>query len=296
LVWVTPDGHEEPLDLEPQPYWWPQVSPDGDQIGLHIMEWENMDFHIYDPRLGTTSRFTRDPANDGYPLWAPDGERVVFWSARQGAVFNLFTRSADGTGSVERLTASPNRQIPHSWGSDGSLVFTEASPDTLTDIWQISIDGDRTPEPVLQAPYDEDRPAVSPDGRLIAYQSNESGAWQIWVRPFPDVESGRWQVGTGGESPEWSPDGRTLYYRGDDAMMAVQIDTTEGFSAAPAFALFEDRYVRETQATNRLGQAYAVAPDGRFLMMKNMPQSGTAAQLIVVRNWFEELNRLVPID
>ena len=298
LVWVNTDGQEEPLGFAPQPYWWPHVSPDGDQIGVHIMEAENMDFHIYDLTSGAILRFTRDPANDGFPLWTPDGKRVVFWSAR-GGPWNLYTRPADRTGQAERLTQSPNLQIPHSFGNDGStLVFTEASPDNSgTDIWKMSIDGDRTPEPVLQGPYNEDQPALSPDGRWIAYQSDESGTWQIVVRPFPDVESDLFPVGAGGVSPEWSPDSQWLYYRGETAMMAVQIDTTGGFSAAPPVALFEDRYVGGSEDTVGIpGQAYAVAPDGRFLMMKDPPQRGRAAQLIVVRNWHLEFTERVPVN
>ena len=292
LFWVNRDGLEEPIDIDPGPYWFPRVSPDGDRIGFHIMA-ANMDIHIHDLRSGATFPLAFDPASDGYPVWSPDGERVVFWSARDTGVVNLFSRTADGTGRVERLTESPNRQAPYSWADGGQvLLFEEQSPETDTDIWKVSIAGERTPEPVLHEPYAERRPAVSPDGRWIAYQSDESGQWQIWVRPFPDVESGRWPVGTGGSSPKWSPDGGELYYRGDNAMMAVPIDTTDGFAAGTAVRLFEDQYVSRAAAANFADQ-YAIAPDGRFLMMKELP---LAAELIVVRNWAEELKQLLPVD
>ena len=295
LFWVSRDGREEPLDLEPRPYWFLHLSPDGGRIGFHIMDPVNMDAHIHDLRSGVTSPFTFDRAIDGYPLWAPDGERIVFWSSRDTGVANLFVRAADGTGSVERLTDSPNRHSPYSWTDDGLIVFTEESPETSSDIWKISIDGDRVPEPVLQEPYAESRSAVSPDGRWIAYQSNESGEWQIWVRPFPDVESGRWPVGTGGMSPKWSPDGRELYYRGDGAMMAVRIDTADEFSAGPAVRLFEDRYVISVSDVGPIPAEYAVAPDGRFLMMKDTSQSERATEVIVVLNWDQELLERVPV-
>ena len=292
LFWVNRDGLEEPVDLDPAPYWFPRVSPDGDRIGFHIMA-ANMDIHVHDLRSGSTSPLTFHQASDGYPVWTPDGEHVVFWSSRETAVMNLFSRPADGTGRVERLTESPNRQAPYSWADRGQLLlFEEQSPDTDTDIWKVSIDGDQTPESVLHEPYAERRPAVSPDGRWIAYQSDESGQWQIWVRPFPDVESGRWPVGTGGITPKWSPDGQELYYRGDNAMMAVRIDTTDGFAPATAVRLFEDRYVIGPVRGNFAGQ-YAVAPDGRFLMVKELPLT---AELIVVRNWAEELRQLLPVD
>ena len=292
LLWVNSDGLEEPIDIDPEPYWFPRVSPDGNRIGFHIMA-ANMDLHIHDLQSGATSPLTFDQAPDGYPVWTPDGERVVFWSGRDTGGWNLFSRRADGTGSVERLTESPNRQAPYSWANEGQLLlFEEQSPATDTDIWKIRIDGDRVPEPVLQEPYGERRPAVSPDGRWLAYQSNESGQWQIWVRPFPDVDSERWPVGTGGMSPKWSPDGHELYYRGDNAMMTVRIDTTDGFSAGTAVRLFEDPYVRSAP-TGNFADHYAIAPDGRFLMMRELPLT---AELIVVRNWAEELKQLFPID
>ena len=292
LFWVNREGLEEPVDLDPGPYWFPRVSPDGGRIGFHIMA-ANMDIRVHDLRSGATSPLTFDQAPDGYPVWTPDGERVVFWSSRETGVMNLFWRPADGTGRAERLTQSPNRQAPYSWADDGQLLlFEEQSPETDTDIWKVSIDGDRPPESVLQESYAERRPAVSPDGRWLAYQSDESGQWQIWVRPFPDVESGRWSIGTGGMSPKWSPDGQELYYRGDDAMMAVRIDTTDGFAAGTVVRLFDDRYVRR-EATGNFADQYAVAPDGRFLMMKELP---LAAELVIVRNWAEELKQLLPVD
>ncbi|MCZ6737274.1 MAG: protein kinase [Actinobacteria bacterium] len=293
LFWVDRDGREEPLDIEPRPYWFPRVSPDGDRIGFHIMDAANMDIHIHDLRSGATSPLTFHESVDGYPLWTPDGGRIVFWSSRDGAP-NLFSRPADGTGSVERLTDSPNRQAPYSWADGGRLLlFEEQSPETETDIWKVSIDGDSTAEPVLSEPYAERRPAISPDGRWIAYQSDESGQWQIWVRPFPDVERGRWPVGDG-VSPKWSPDGRELYYRGDNAIMAVRIDATDEFSPAEPVRLFEDGYVNSALQDNFSADQYAVAPDGRFLMMKELPESQASVELIVVRNWAEELKRLVP--
>tara|TARA_B100000315_G_scaffold233813_1_gene247276 strand:- start:27668 stop:28963 length:1296 start_codon:yes stop_codon:yes gene_type:complete len=293
LYWVARDGQEERLDIEPRPYWFPRASPDGEQIGFHIMDPENMDAHIHDLRSGATSRLTFDPAVDGYPVWSPNGERIVFWSSRETGTGNLFARATDGTGDVERLTETIRRSAPYSWTRDGLIIFTEESSETSSDIWKLSIDGDRTPELVLQEPYAETRPAVSPNGRWIAYQSNESGQWQIWVRPFPDVEDGRWSVGAG-MSPQWSPDSRELYFRGDGAMMAVRIDAADGFSAGPAVRLFDAPYVLATSDVAPLQAEYAVAPDGRFLMMKDVSPSENAAEVIVVRNWVEELKARVP--
>ena len=230
LFWVDRNGREEPLEITPRPYWFPQASPLGDRIGFHIMDAENMDAHAYDLTSGVTDRLTLNPRGDGYPLWTPEGDRVVFWSYRgsDANAMNLFIKPADGTGGVDRLTDSPNNQVPFSWADEGRLlVFTERHPETSFDIWTIPIDGDRTPAAVLREPHAESRPAISPDGRWIAYQSNQSGQWQIVVHPFPDVENGTWIIGDG-MSPKWSPNGAELYYRAENAMMAVPIDTTDG--------------------------------------------------------------------
>ena len=293
LVWVDRNGNEEPVDAPARAWAWPQISPDGRRLGLHFHDPVNMDAWIYELDHGPLIRVTYDPSQDGFPLWTPDGTRVVFWSHQGGSAANLYMRSADLTGSDQRLTTSPNAQAPFSWARDGKLlVFQENSPDTKMDIGVVPIEGEHTPTWLIRGPADEGRPAMSPDGRWIAYQSNLSGRWEVYVQPFPDL-AGRWQVSTqGGVSPTWSPNGRELFYRNARAMMSVPVTATGNtFTYGNPRILFEGSYAPEGDSSG--GRSYAPAPDGqRFLMMKE-GERHDASQIVVILNWVEEMKRLV---
>ena len=292
LVWVDRQGREEPVGAPPRPYFRPRVSPDGTRLAVEVVDPTNPDVWIYDLARGTSTKLTVDEAVDSRPLWTPDGERVVFSSTREGGR-NLFWRAADATGPVERLTtSSSNRQTANAWAGDGQqLVFADGDP---FDIWVLSLQGERTVEPLIQTPFGESIPAVSPDGRWIAYYSDESGQREVYVQPFPGLD-GKYPISTaGGTSPVWGPDGRELFYRdGQDgqAVLVVPIDTEGGFAAGTPEVLFEGPYLSEIPA----GRQYDVAPDGRILMIKPETDDATSAQIILVQNWFEELERLVPV-
>ena len=158
----------------------------------------------------------------------------------------------------------------------------------------LSLESEPTPEPLLQTELDEWNAALSPDGRWFAYQSNASGREEVYVRPFPDVEAGRWLVSSdGGEQPLWGPEGRELFYWSDAGLMAVSVATEPNFTHGNPEMLFDlGAYSFNTRPN------YAVAPDGeRFLMIKEGGSDETATtELILVQNWFEELKRLVPTD
>lgn len=208
-MWVSHEGREEPLAITAMPYDRVQLSPDGTRAALDVMsEEENPDIWIYDLVRETTTRFTFDAAEDSGPVWTPDGERIVFRSARDGG--GLFWRRADGTGSVERLTSDGGIHFPSTISPDGRhVVFHEIHPTNSWDIKTVTLDGERIVEPLLATPFDERRPSVSLDGRWMAYQSNESGQFDVFVRPFPDVDGGKWQVSRdGGNSPVWARDGK----------------------------------------------------------------------------------------
>ena len=263
LVWVDRTGHEEPVDVPARAWWWPQISPDGKRIGLHDHDSGNMDAWIYQLDHGPLIRVTYDPFPDGVPLWSPDGTHVAFWSRRGGGPSNLYLRAADLTGSDERLTTSPNNQFPYSWANDGRLlVFRESSPDTGGDIGVVSIDGEHRSQLIIRGPSNEASPDMSPNGHWIAYESNLSGRWEVYVQRFPELTT-RWQVSTdGGEAPTWGRDGHELFYRRGNAMMALAVDTTGGsFVFSNAKVLFEGSYAPEDPA--RGARSYAVAPDGR---------------------------------
>ena len=297
LVWVDREGREERLAVEPRDYLSVRVSPGG----RHIATAASGDVFIYDLDSGGLTRSTFDPSLDYWPAWSPNGEHLVFASWRD-TMSNLYRRAADGTGEAERLTTSPDGQVPQSFSPDGKfLVFNQQRSSTGLDIAMLSMDGSGTIEMLLEGPTSEAEPKVSPDGRWLAYVSRESGRNEIHVRPFPNVnDGGQRQVSTdGGISPLWGPDSRELFYRtqpGPDGIVTVMmtVNTAEqGFVPGTPQRLFDGIY------RGRFPGAitWDIAPDGRrFLMVKDEAASGTTGgQIIVVQNWFEELTRLVPV-
>ncbi|MDA2938028.1 hypothetical protein MYX75_07180, partial [Acidobacteria bacterium AH-259-A15] len=216
-------------------------------------------------------------------------------STREGGQFNLYWKAADGTGQVERLTKSPNSQWADSFSPDGkSLVFIEQNPETSYDLHLLAMEGERTSKPLVQTQFAEVGTEISPEGGWMAYMSNESGQLEIYVRPFPNVDEGKWQISSdGGREPVWGPQGQELFYRNGETMMVVRIKTEPIFTAGNPEVLFTGRYV-----TRGGGRQYDISPDGqRFLMIKEAGEAGgTSArqELIIVQNWFEELKRLIP--
>jgi serine/threonine-protein kinase len=200
--------------------------------------------------------------------------------------------------------------IPSSWsGDENALVMTEFTLTPLNfDIGMLSIEGARERAPLLQEKHHEVAPQVSPDGRWMAYQSNESGREEIYVRPFPNVNKGRWQVSTnGGNSPLWSPDGQELYYRNGDATLAVAVETEPTFNPGNPEVLFRGTY-RSPSTLQITFTPWDISPDGkRFLIIKEPGTTGgdsTAEEsaaagprkIIIVTNWVEELKQRVPVD
>jgi Tol biopolymer transport system component len=214
---------------------------------------------------------------------------------RAGGAPNLFWKSADGSGSAERLTTSEYAQQPYSWSSDGTLLFFQQSrdPDTGWDIWMLPFveDGKAgSPEPFLKTPSDELQPALSPDGRWIAYVSNASGRNEIYVTAFPGPGAKLMISTHGGVHPVWAPTGRELFYRHEDRMMVTDIDTQPELHPGIPWLLFEGSY----QPEQIFGRNYDVSSDGQRFVMLKRPEESALHQINVVLNWFEELKRLVP--
>jgi len=290
LVWVSRNGVEQPLPAPAHAYLGPRLSPDGRRIAVVIEEQETQIWQ-YDLSRDTLTRLTFEGNNNLVPIWTPDGKRLAFISDKEGPE-NIFWQLADGSGGLERLTTSDYTHVPHSWSPDGQLLaFVEVSPTTGWDIWVLRI-GDRKTQPFLRTPFNESVPRFSPDGRWLAYISNESGRFEIYVQPYPGP-GGKWQISTeGGTEPAWNPNGRELFYRSGDRMMAVDIATQPGFAAGKPRMLFEGPY-EPAPITN---PNYDVSPDGqRFLMLKPVEgEQAVPTQINVVLNWFEELKRRVP--
>jgi Tol biopolymer transport system component len=223
-------------------------------------------------------------------IWTPDGKRIAFNSNRQGPL-NLFWQMADGSGGLEPLASSANPQYPLSFSPDGQrLAFAEVSPTTSYDIWILHLT-DRKAQPFLQTPLMEASPRFSPDGRWLAYVSNESGRVDVWVQAYPGP-GGKSLISTeGGNEPAWNPNGRELFYRNGDKMMAVDVTTGSTFSAGKPRLLFERHYLLASGVI----PAYDVSHDGqRFLMVEDGEPETPITQINVVLNWAEELKRLVP--
>ena len=199
----------------------------------------------------------------------------------------------DDAASEERLTTAEFTETLGSWSADGQwLVYQQTTVATGTDIWALPAGGDRTPRVVVRTPFTEGDSRLSPDGRWLAYASNESGRGEVLVQSFPEP-GGRTQISTnGGTEPVWSRDGRDLFYLNGDAMMAVEIQTSPTLTAGAPRMLFEGRYAPSPNGV----AGYDVSADGqRFLRVQPMHPDPPTDQIQVTLNWFEELRRLVPV-
>jgi Tol biopolymer transport system component len=281
-------------------------------VALEIFINGNGDIRIWDTVRETLTPLIFDESNDVAPLWTPDGQKVVFGSDRGEGLFGVFWKKADGTGAVEKLYSSPDGLVvPWSWSGDGNtLVLFELSLTPLDlNIAMLSMEGDKQRKGLLEDKYAETDPKISPDGRWIAYTSNKSSRDEVYVRPFPDVDSGgQWQVSTnGGHSPLWSPDGSELFYRNGNTTMVVPVDTDPTFSPGNPETLFQgEYYAGDSSLIQTEITPWDIRPDGkRFLMIKpaivtdeESSEEATVAteprKIIIVQNWFEEVKDKAP--
>ena len=296
-VWVDRQGNETPLTAPRRTYLpFKKISPDGTKVAVSIAtSTEDSDVWIWNLTEETMMRLTFDPGYDMDPIWTAAGDRVVFMSLRDGEAYNLFWKSADGTGEVERLTrTSPNTQNLGSISPDDkTLFFTEVGTNTRADLRLVPIEGDGLSEVILQTEFNEFNPEISPDGRWLAYVSSESNQLEVYVSPFPDFGSGKWQISTdGGMGPRWGPDQGELFYwnRKEQRLMAVPIRTDDTFAAGSPEGLFSlTPYYHDAID-------YDTVDGQRFLLTKRVITSDeTPVRLDVVLNWFNELKERVPV-
>ena len=266
------------------------LAPDGKRVAVRILDPQtsNRDIWILDPERGTNTRFTFDAANDNTPLWSPDGSRIAFNSDRNGGISNLYQKLSSGTGADESLLVGPNGKSATSWSRDGRyIVYAESDPTTSADVLVLPLFGDRKPITFLHTPFIEGQGRISPDGNWIAYVSDESGQFEIYVQAFPGP-GGKWQISTrGGFQPTWRADGRELYYIATDGrLMAVSINTVAGFAAGVPAALFNTHLALST-ATSQ----YAPSADGQRFLLITQEGNEALAPLTVVLNWNAEMKR-----
>ena len=291
LVWVTRDGREEPLTLPKRAYFALRLSPEGRRVALDIRDQDN-DIWVWDLIGQTLMRLTFTPGLESFPVWEPGGKRIAY--NRQGA--GVFIRAADGTGEESILSKANVLQFAQSFTSDAkTLVITQQN--ATNDLAVISTDGVGKATPLVATSFIEGLAEISPDGRWLVYQSDESGQDQIYVRPFPNVNDSRVQVSRdGGSKPVWSPRGGELFYlNGKSELTMVPVTTGTKFTLGTPTKLFDARYFSANQ-----GRSYDVSADGqRFLFIKDpaleaSDPNATPASIVVTLNWFSELDKQRP--
>ena len=274
----------------------PELAPHGRRVAVNREDNGNNDVYSIDTDHGLQTRFTFDASVEHSPVWSPDGSRVVFKSLRKGQ-WDLFQKEASGAGAEQPLLETGEPKSPLSWSPDGRvLLYGAYSLKTGWDIWALPLAGDRKPFPVVQTPFDEFSGQFSPNGRWLAYHSNESQEVQIYVRPFPGPGGVRQVSAMGGSQPRWRSDGKELFYVGPDArLMAVPIAfgvKSETLDAGVPVPLFRTRLAsgENIGSISMSTPQYVVAPDGRFLMNLAVEEA-SPPPITVVLNWDAALKR-----
>ena len=292
LGWVDREGTMTPLLDGGEQMAFPRLSPDGRRIALSVAN-DTTDIWLYDVDGTSSARLTEEGQSNANPLWTPDGSAVTFASNRTGT-FDLYQKATDGSSPAELVLESEVMMVPGGWSPDGdTLVYYEASNSASRDISILRRDGAVTP--FLATAFNERAPRLSPNGRWLAYMSDQSGDDRVYVQAFPDggavipISTG------GGSEPVWSPDGRELFYRDGDRMMVAAVDAGDTFTAERPRLLFEATY--ETNPAGIGSPNYDVAADGRLLMIRTSELGAgnpPGPQVNIVLNWHSELLERVP--
>lgn len=291
LVWFDREGKRLGVVGAPGDYSDLSLSPDDKRLSVFQVDADtgNVDIWLMDLDSGAPSRFTFDTAVDFTPVWSPDGKRIVFASLRDGAP-NLFQKMANGSGQEDALYKSSLAKLPSSWSTDGRFVLCgTVDPKTRWDLWVLSV-SDQKWESFLQTPYNESRGMFSPNGRWIAYESDESGRKEIYVQTFP-ASGAKWQISvSGGSQPRWRRDGKELFFLGGDRKVtAVEVNIdAPGFVHGAPKALFGTRI---SKGEERPGNQYVVTSDGQRFLVNTVAEEGAYTPINVVLNWTAGLKK-----
>ena len=294
LEWTDRSGKSVPLPLPAASYLYPRLSPDGRYLAVEI-EGPNHDVYVYDfGRSVLTKVTTNGQSHD--PVWTPDSKRLAFRSWQSGGM-TMWMMPADRSASSVRLDPSGTRQSPVSISPDGRyLAFDQKSEGTQDDAWVLSLDASGHTQAVAQSRFAEGSAKFSPDGKWIAYASDESGGPEIYVQPFPGPGPKVQISNAGGFDPVWRRSGGELYYRSDDNMMAVSIDTSRQINVSAPRQLWKGNFTDGAASSCGMpgvtSSNYDVTADGqRFLMVRDENAAIAATRIVVVLNWPEELRR-----
>ena len=298
LLWIDRTGKSDAIDVQLDIIA-ARLSPDGTRVAFaETSAGGRSDIYVYSIERGMKTGLTNDASIDASPIWSPDGSKVIFASNRTERMWALYETSAAGP-TRERLlvpTESGKTMVPLDWSKDGKvLLFTKEDtgrpgPAIQRDIWMLPLTGDQKSTVYLQTPFDEGQATLSPNGKWVAYTSNESGAYHVIVRSFPDATREKYQISTsGGTWPRWSRDGHFLYHVDSDGrLLAVPVKTEPSFEVGTAVPLFEFPLPPATTATPNV--PYDVAADGRFLVSAPAA-TDERASISVMLNWTSSLTR-----
>ncbi len=296
MLSVERSGKVAALPLEFRDFSDPRVSPDGRLIAAHLQDAQN-DVWVADPARGTMSRLSFEAAEDETPAWSPDGRTVAWAATRSSVARGVFRRRADGSGQEELIWSLDRHAHVRDWAPDGkSLVLEIQDPKMGQDIWRLELGEKPSASVFLQTPFSERNSRVSPDGRWIAYASNESGTDEVYVQSFP-TPGAKLQVSAGGgDQPVWSRNRKALFYRGGGSIQEVAFEAGSRLTVGKPQPLFPDRFESPQAIGGHTG--YDVFPDGRFLMIQSpdavKAAGGARFEINFVFNWFEELKRVAP--
>jgi len=270
---------------QPGEYFNISLSPDEKRVAVAISSSQGGARNVWliDIARGTPTQFTFDPAEDFVPVWSPDGSRIVFVSDREGNG-NLYQKSASGAGNEELLLKTNERKWAGDWSKDGRfLIYTVLSQNTKHDLWVLPMTGEKKPFPFLQSASDEDHGRFSPDGHFIAYSSDESGRYEVYVQTFP-VSGGKWLVSRdGGAQPHWRADGKEIFFIAPDKKMMAADVKLEGstFEGGVPKGLFQTEIISYPNPRN----GYEVSADGQRFVIITPLQENTSTPITVVANW-----------
>jgi serine/threonine-protein kinase len=285
MVKVTDGGATSPFAFPERAFSDPRVSPDGTKVAVHGFE-KGFDNWVADLKRGTLMRLTFDVGEDETPVWSPDGRSIAYSSTREGLERAVFRKAADGSGTEELLWSGKGHMHLGGFTPDGKTIVVSYTTGAPNDIGSLSVETGKL-TPLLAAPYGEYDPALSKDGRWLAYTSDESGRPEVYVRSFPSLE-GRWQVSIdGGSEPVWARDGRTLYFRGSGKILAVAVAPGSSFVPASPRAFVDDRF-SAVQGDTHTG--FDALPDGSLLMVQDTVERRAIRYVNLVVNWLQALS------